>query len=80
MIPSVGQKLLNGIHRKKFDKLQFKVWKFQAIHCDDGAGKKQKCSKSSMLLAGPIVQYILMNFKQGLHMGNLLNICAVCAE
>ena len=55
MIPFVGQRLLNGIHRSKFDKIQLRFWKFQVIYFDVGAGKKQTCSKSSMRLAGPIV-------------------------
>jgi hypothetical protein len=54
------QRLLNGVHRSKFDKLQLIVRKFQVISFDAGAGKMQKCNKPSVMLAGPIIQYMLM--------------------
>jgi hypothetical protein len=78
MIPCAGQRLLDGIQRSKFDKFQFRVWKFQVIYFDVGAGIKQKCSKSSIGLAGPITQYMLMHFKQRFKHGKLARKFVLC--
>jgi len=44
MIPCVGHRFWNGIERSKFDKHQLRLWTFQFIYFDVGAGKQQKCN------------------------------------
>jgi hypothetical protein len=63
-------------------KLQLIIWNDQVIHCEVGAVKMwKKCMKSSMRLARPIIQYMLMNFNQRFkHEADGWRICALSAE
>jgi hypothetical protein len=68
--------------RVKIGQTSVKIWNVQVIHCEGAAVKMwKKRVKSSMRLARPIIQYMLMNFNQRFkHEAGCWKICALSAD